>query len=74
MNDLANASLFFLIFAVMLVLYGALLVGTGDKALMPINTVHSVRGPEDVRHVGRIVVVVGLVIGAVALAGRLLAG
>ena len=37
MNDLANASLFFLIFAVMLVLYGALLVGTGDKALMPIT-------------------------------------
>lgn len=65
MNDLAHASLFLLIFALMLILYGLLLAKTGDRNLMPYRATHSIRNKDDVRRVGRIVVMVGLVLGAV---------
>lgn len=67
MNDLAHASLFMLIFAVALVLYGLLLAKTGNRDLMPYRAQHSIRNKEDVKRVGRIVIVVGLVLGAVML-------
>jgi len=67
MNDLANASLFFLIFASALVLYGAAIAATGDINLLPYRAARSIRNKEEVRRVGRIVVVCGLVIGALAL-------
>ena len=67
MNDLAHASLFLLIFALALVLYGLLLAKTGNRDLMPYRAVHSIRNKEEVKRVGRIVVVVGLVLGAVML-------
>jgi hypothetical protein len=67
MNDLAHASLFLLIFALALVLYGLLLAKTGNRNLMPYRATHSIRNKEDVRRVGRIVVMVGLVLGAVML-------
>jgi len=63
MNDLAYASLFLLIFALSLMLYGLLLARTGDQNLMPYRTAHSIRNEDDVRRVGRIVVIVGLVLG-----------
>ncbi|MDO4808181.1 MAG: hypothetical protein Q4A07_13145 [Coriobacteriales bacterium] len=59
----------FLIFAVALVLYGAAIAKTGNKDLLPYRAQHSVRNAEDVRRVGRITVVVGLVIGALSLVG-----
>ena len=67
MNDLAHASLFMLIFALALVLYGLLLAKTGNRDLMPYRAIHSIRNKDDVKCVGRIVVVVGLVLGAVML-------
>ncbi len=67
MNDLAHASLFLLIFALALVLYGLLLAKAGNRNLMPYRATHSIRNKEDVRRVGRIVVMVGLVLGAVML-------
>ena len=67
MNDLAHACLFLLIFALALVLYGLLLAKTGNRDLMPYRAVHSIRNKEEVKRVGRIVVVVGLVLGAVML-------
>ena len=72
MNDLLHASTLFLVFAATLVLYGAVLAWTGNKSLLPVRASHSIRGPHDVRRVGRIVVIVGLVIGALALVVRLL--
>ena len=65
MNDLLYASLFLCIFALALMAYGAILAKTGNKELLPMRAIHSVRGPEDVKRVGRIVVVVGLVVGIV---------
>ena len=67
MNALAHASLFLLIFALALVLYGLLLAKTGNRDLMPYRAVHSIRNKEEVKRVGRIVGVVGLVLGAVML-------
>ena len=67
MNDMAHASLFLLIFAVALVLYGLLMVKTGNKDLIPYRAIHSVRNADDVRHVGRIVMAVGAVLGAAML-------
>lgn len=67
MNDLAHASLFLLIFALALVLYGLLLAKTGNRDLVPYRATHSIRNKDDVKRVGRIVVVVGLVLGAVML-------
>ena len=74
MNDLRHAATFFLIFAISLVLYGALLAKTGNKGLLPARASHSVRGPQDVRRVGSVTMAVGAVVGALALAVRLLAG
>ena len=68
MNDLMHASTLFVVFAMVLMLYGAALVRTGDKNLLPARAIHSVRGPHDVRRVGRITMRVGLVIGILALA------
>ena len=67
MNDLAHASLFLLIFALALVLYGLLLAKTGNRDLMPYRATHSIRNKEEVMRVGRIVVVVGLVLGVAML-------
>lgn len=72
MNDLLHASTLFLAFALALVLYGVLLAKTGKKELLPYRAMHSVRGPSDVRRVGRITVIVGVVIGALALLARVL--
>lgn len=70
MNDLLHASTLFLIFALAVVLYGAILAKTGDKELLPYRAMHSVRTREDVVRVGRISMWVGLVIGAFALLVR----
>jgi hypothetical protein len=56
------------------VVHGAALALTGSKDLVPLRAVHSVRSSDEVRQLGRIVVVVGLVIGAIAFVVRLLAG
>lgn len=64
-----HPSMLFLIFAVALVLYGAAIAKTGNKDLLPYRAQHSVRNAEDVRRVGRITVVVGLVIGTLSLVG-----
>lgn len=74
MNDLRHAGTFFLIFALVTVLYGSILAKTGNKDLMPYRAIHSISGPSDVKRVGRIVVVVGLVIAGMALLMIVLAG
>lgn len=71
MDELLHVSTLFLFFAGALVAYAALLVATGNKELLPYRAIHSIRGPEDVRRVGRIVIVVGVVIGLAALALRI---
>ena len=69
MNDLLYASQFICIFAATLVVYGAILAKTGNVNLVPRRAVHSLSGPEEAKHVGRIVVVVGIVIGVLSLIG-----
>ncbi len=71
MNDLLYASQFICIFAVTLVVYGAILAKTGNVNLVPRRAAHSLSGPEEAKRVGRIVVVVGLVIGVLSLIGIL---
>lgn len=63
MSDLHNAGMFFGLFAVVLVLYGLLLVRTGKKSYLPYRATHSVRGEDDVRRVGAIVMRIGFAIG-----------
>ena len=74
MNDLSHVGTLFLIFALALMGYGAALAATGNKELLPLHAQHSVSNKDEVRRVGRIVVVVGLVIGAMALLLRIVAG
>lgn len=74
MNDLSHAATFFLIFAIVLALYGAELARTGNKKLLPYRAERSVRGPDDVRRVGKISMVIALVIGALAVLVKLIAG
>ena len=73
MNDLVHASTLFLIFATLLVLYGAALAKTGNRDLLPYRARHSVRTTADVIRVGVIVVRVGAVIGLAALLLRFVA-
>ena len=73
MNDLSHVGTFFLIFAGTLMLYGAILARTGNAELLPYRAQFSVRNKDDVRRVGRIVVVVGLVIGVAALLLKIVA-
>ncbi|MDO4538017.1 MAG: hypothetical protein Q4B54_07630 [Coriobacteriales bacterium] len=68
MSDLQPASILFLIFAIALLLYGAAMVKTGDGGLVPFQSAHSIRDRNDVKYLGRIVAIVGLIIGIVALA------
>ncbi len=67
MDDLQHTRTFFLIFAVALVAYGAILVKTGDKNLLPYRAMLSVRNSEDVRRVGYITARIGMVIGIIML-------
>ena len=60
------------IFALVLCLYGALIMRTRNKELMPRRAVHSIRGEADVHRVGKYVVIVGLVLGAVLIVAALL--
>lgn len=73
MNDLLHVGTFFLIFGAALVCYGAILAKTGDKELLPYRAMHTVRNKQDVMRVGRIVIVVGVVIGVAALLLRFFA-
>ena len=61
------ACIFFIIFAVALLIYGAVLYKTGDKELLPYRAQHTVRNKDDVRRVGRITCIVALVIAALAV-------
>ena len=72
MDDLRHLGTFLLIFAAMLMGYGTLLARTGNKDLMPMRAVHSVHGPDEVRHVGRLVIVVGCCVIVAALLLRFL--
>ena len=74
MSDLSHAATLFLIFAAVLALYGAALAQTGNKELLPSRAERSVRGSSDVKRVGKITMAVALVIGAIALLVRLVAG
>ncbi|MDO4404923.1 MAG: hypothetical protein Q4C09_07785 [Atopobiaceae bacterium] len=74
MNDLLHVGTFFLIFAAVLVVYGGVIAATGDKNLLPLRAQLSIRNKQDVMRVGRIVVIVGLVIGVLALMLRIYAG
>lgn len=61
------ATLFLLIFAAALVLYGFALKRTGSIDLMPYRTQHTIRGPEDVRYAGAIVMRIGAILAAILL-------
>ena len=74
MDDSQHARTLFLIFAVMLVIYGAILVKTGDKNLLPYRAMHSVRNSEDVRRVGLITARIGMVIGIIMLVFSFIGG
>ena len=67
MNDIYYAALFILIFAILIVLYGTVLAHTGNVELLPMRAQLSIRGPEDVRHVGTISARVGLVLAIASL-------
>lgn len=69
MDELLHPSMFFLIFAIALTLYGAAIAKTGNRDLLPYRAIHSIRNSEDVKRVGRIVVRVGLIVGAFSLVG-----
>ena len=60
------------IFAIVLCLYGALIMRTRNKELIPRRAVHSIRDEADVYLVGKYVVIVGLVLGAVLVVAALL--
>jgi hypothetical protein len=62
-----HALAFLGIFAVVLCLYGALIMGTRNKELIPRRAVHSIRDEADVYRVGKYVVIVGFVLGAVLI-------
>lgn len=63
------AIIFLLIFATLVVAYGLLIHKTGNIDLLPYRAQHSIRGKDDVRYVGLMTVRVGLVLGAILLAG-----
>lgn len=63
-----HALTFLGIFAVVLCLYGLLIMRTRNKELIPRRAVHSIRDKADVYRVGKYVVIVGLVLGAVLIA------
>jgi hypothetical protein len=67
MNDAYYAALFILIFAVLVVIYGAILAHTGNVELLPLRAQLSISGPEDVKRVGVISARVGLVLAALSL-------
>ncbi len=67
MDDVRHANTLFMIFGLCLFLYGLALVKTGDVNLLPYAAQHSVANSDDVRRVGRIVVVIGLVLLAITL-------
>ena len=67
MNDTYYAALFILIFAVLVVIYGAILAHTGNVELLPLRAQLSISGPEDVKRVGIYNARVGLVLAALSL-------
>ena len=67
MNDTYYAALFILIFAVLVVIYGAILAHTGNVELLPLRAQPSISGPADVKRVGVISARVGLVLAALSL-------
>lgn len=59
MDDSLHAVTFLLIFAALVTVYGIVLAKTGNEDLVPYRASHSIEGPEDVRHLGRVVTRVG---------------
>lgn len=57
------------VFALAVTLYGGVLRQTGDKDWLPMRTWPTVGGPEDVRHVGRCLMIVGAVILGIVCLG-----
>lgn len=53
------ATIFLLIFAITLVVYGAVMQRTGDASMVPFRARHSIKGKGDVRRVGSIVMNIG---------------
>ena len=61
------ACIFFIIFAVALLIYSYALYKTGDKDLLPYRAQLSIKNEEDVRRVGLISARVALIIAALAV-------
>ena len=61
--------IFFLIFAICVILYGLVLWGTGDKDWLPMRLQPTVRTKEDVRNVGRNTTITGGVILVIICVG-----
>lgn len=59
------AMIFLLIFAIVLVVYGAIMQRTGDASMIPFRARHSVTSKGDVRRVGRIVMHIGGALAAI---------
>ena len=67
MDDVQHANTLFMIFGLCLFLYGLALIKTGDVNLLPYSAQHSIANRDDVRHVGRIVAIIGLILLAITL-------
>lgn len=72
MEDVLGCVILFAIFGLVLVFYGGVIAITGDKSWLPLRSQLSIRTKDDVRLVGRIVVIIGFVIlGIVSLVAAL---
>ena len=61
------ACIFFIIFAVVLLIYGGVLYRTGNKELLPLRAQPTIRSEDDVRRVGHITCIVASVIALLAV-------
>ena len=61
-EDIVGATTLFALFGAVLALYGAILYRGGNKDLLPIRARYSVRNKADVKRVGKIVLVIGVVL------------
>ena len=65
MNDTLYASEFMLTFALAIIGYATILFKTGDQNLLPLRAIYSVHEPEDVKHVGKITLIIGLILALI---------
>ena len=68
MSDLEGVGILFSVFGAVLVAYGYAIWRTGNKDILPMRAQISIRGEDDVRRIGKWVVIVGIAVLLPALA------